>query len=128
MGPKRGYQRKGNTSTNNQTDNTDNTATDDAREWDGKPFDEVTWYTSNLKMLYNEVAGAREFCTSGLVVSDKKVSVISVQHAQAYMDGTLEQGTLNSPFDATTLPDQCTPVAPIVAAPAHLAASRVNQL
>ena len=117
MGPKRGYQRKGNTSTNNQTDNTDNTATDDAREWDGKPFDEVTWYTSNLKMLYNEVAGAREFCTSGLVVSDKKVSVISVQHAQAYMDGTLEQGTLNSPFDATTLPDQCTPVAPIVAAP-----------
>ena len=40
--------------------------------------------TSNLKMLYNEVAGAREFCTSGLVVSDKKVSVISVQHAQAH--------------------------------------------
>ena len=79
MGPKRGYQRKGNTSTNNQTDNTDNTATDDAREWDGKPFDEVTWYSSNLKMLYNEVAGAREYCTSGLIVSDKKVSVISVQ-------------------------------------------------
>jgi hypothetical protein len=78
MGPKRGFQRKGNTSTNNQTDNTDNTATDDAREWDGMPFHEVTWFTGNLKMLYKEVPGAREFCTSGLVVSDKKVSVINV--------------------------------------------------
>ena len=68
-------------------------------------------------MLYNEVAGAREFCTSGLVVSDKKVSVISVQHAQAYMDGTLERGTLDNPFDAATIPVECTPVAPIAAAP-----------
>ena len=89
--------------------NSDKTITT-AREWTGRPYDKPGWFFSNQKTLFDEVDGSREFITCGIVVSDRKVSVKNIMHAQAYMNGTIVRGTLQNPFDVSSLPAVCTDV------------------
>ena len=96
MGPRPGSQRsKGNTSTDktkklHPTQPTDNTI---SKLWTGRPYDLPPWFLLNRRDLYDTVNGARQFVRFGITV-DKKVSVRSLQHAQAYLNGTIIEGTL----------------------------------
>ena len=58
------------------------------------------WYYANRKLLCNKVAGARDFISKGIVTSTEKhgtVFVNNVNHAQAYINGTITEGTLEEP-------------------------------
>ena len=85
---------------------TDSINTDTIRKWTGRPLDEPMWYYGNKKLLFDEVEGARDFITKGVVISEKHgtVYVNNVNHAQAYINGTITEGTLEAPFKLTSLP------------------------
>jgi hypothetical protein len=72
------------------TQPTDNTI---SKLWTGRPYDLPPWFLLNRRDLYDTVNGARQFVRFGITV-DKKVSVRSLQHAQAYLNGTIIEGTL----------------------------------
>mgnify|MGYP006080335089 CR=1 FL=1 len=73
------------------TQPTDNTI---SKLWTGRPYDLPPWFLLNRRDLYDTVNGARQFVRFGITV-DKKVSVRSLQHAQAYLNGTIIEGTLD---------------------------------
>ena len=97
------------------TANTDDNQNDflvTARHWSGSPLEEPPWYYSNKRALFDEHKEARRFITHGIVTSDKGyISVTSLAHAQAYLNGTLTVGTLDTPFLTATLP-ALTPMVP----------------
>jgi hypothetical protein len=74
--------------------------------------------------LFDAVNGARQFIRYGISV-DKKVSVMNLRHAQAYLNGTIIEGTLAEPFSIDKLPalqavaQQTAPVTNTTAAPAQ---------
>ena len=86
------------------------------------------WYYVNKKLLFDEVEGTRDFITKGIVISEKHgtVYVSNVNHAQAYINGTITEGTLEAPFKLTSLPalvavqSVITPTAPGAPAPPPL--------
>ena len=133
MGPRPGSQRsKGNTSTDktkklHPTQPTDNTI---SKLWTGRPYDLPPWFLLNRRDLYDTVNGARQFVRFGITV-DKKVSVRSLQHAQAYLNGTIIEGTLDVPFSIASLPpvaefEQTESVTSTTAAPAQPPPGTVN--
>ena len=63
-------------------------------------------FYANKKTLFDEVEGARDFINKGIVISEKHgtVYVKNVNHAQAYINGTITEGTLKAPFQLTSLP------------------------
>ena len=79
-------------------------------------------------LVFDEVEGARDFITKGIVISEKHgtVYVSNVNHAQAYINGTITEGTLEAPFELTSLPalvavpSVTAPTAPGVPAPPPL--------
>ena len=85
---------------------TDSNNTDTIRKWTGRPLDEPMWYYGNKKLLFDEVEGARDFITKGVVISEKHgiVYVNNVNHAQAYINGTITEGTLEAPFKLASFP------------------------
>ena len=85
---------------------TDSNNTDNFLWWTGRPLHEAMWYYANRKLLYDKVAGARDFISKGIVTSEKHgtVFVNNVNHAQAYINGTITEGTLEAPFRHTSLP------------------------
>ena len=70
----------------------------------------------NLRALFQEIPEARQYIESGVLVGSKTVTVYSLAHVQTYVNGDYERGTLKSPFDFSTLPDECTPISKPVAA------------
>ena len=64
---------------------TDSDNTDNFRKWTGRPLDELMRFYGNKKLLFDEVEGARDFITKGIVISEKHgtVYVSNVNHAQA---------------------------------------------
>ena len=88
---------------NATTDNTDNSVT--ARDWSGRPLDEPAWFYSNLKSLYDEVEDAQLYVEKGIVCNSKgDISVSNLAHAQAYLNDTITLGTLDAPFELSSLP------------------------
>ena len=90
--------------TNDSSTDSDNS--DTFRKWTGRPLDEPMWYYVNKKLLFDEVEGARDFITKGIVISEKHgtVYVNNVNHAQAYISSTITEGTLEAPFQLASLP------------------------
>ena len=70
----------------------------------------------NLRALFQEIPEARQYIESGVLAGSKTVTVYSLAHVQTYVNGDYERGTLKSPFDFSTLPDECTPISKPVAA------------
>ena len=66
---------------------TDSDNTDNLRNWTGRPVDKPMWFNVNKKLLFDEVKGARDLITKGVVISEKQgiVFVNNVNHAQAYI-------------------------------------------
>ena len=60
----------------------------------------------NRKLLFDEVKGARDLIQKGVVISENQgtVFVHNLNHAQAYINGTITEGTLEEPFKLSTLP------------------------
>ena len=85
---------------------TDSDNTDNLRNWTGRPVDKPMWFNVNKKLLFDEVKGARDLITKGVVISEKQgiVFVNNVNHAQAYINGTITEGTLEEPFKLSSLP------------------------
>ena len=89
------------------------------------------WFNVGKKLLYDKVEGARDFITKGTVVSEKHgtIYVSNVNHAQAYLDDAIMEGTLEAPFQLTSLPalyavpPVAAPVAPGAMAPPPLPAA-----
>jgi hypothetical protein len=109
------------------TQPTDNTI---SKLWTGRPYDLPPWFLLNRRDLYDTVNGARQFVRFGITV-DKKVSVRSLQHAQAYLNGTIIEGTLDVPFSIASLPpvaefEQTESVTSTTAAPAQPPPGTVN--
>ena len=75
--------------------------TDNFLWWTGRPLHEAMWYYANRKLLCDKVAGARDFISKGIVTSEKHgtVFVNNVNHAQAYINGTITEGTLEAPLN-----------------------------
>jgi len=126
MGPKPGTQRgRGNTSTDKKPTASDNTTDSSiSRQWTGRPYDKPAWFLLNRRDLFDAVIGARQFIRYGISV-DKKVSVMNLRHAQAYLNETIIEGTLAEPFSIDKLPalqavaQQTAPVTTTTAAPAQ---------
>ena len=95
MGPKPGTQRgRGNTSTDKKPTASDNTTDSSiSKLWTGRPYDKPAWFLLNRRDLFDAVNGARQFIRFGISV-EKKVSVKSLRHAQAYLNGTIIEGRL----------------------------------
>ena len=106
---------------------------DKLRYWNGKAMDEPLYYYGNKELLYEELRGSREFIKNGTVTGDRKISVRSVAHAQQIIQATIAAGTLDAPFNHTTIPaapveqDKPLTAAPIVGA-AVVAAERIVPL
>ena len=100
----------------NQTDITNTRTPEQERQWDGQPYQKMAWYMLNSRALLQEIPEARQFIESGVLVGSKTVTVYSLAHAQAYINGDYARGTLKAPFDFSTLPAQCTPISTPVAA------------
>jgi len=115
MAPKRAN-RSDQNNTVSQTDISNTRTTEQERQWDGQPYQKVSWYMLNLRALFQEIPEARQYIESGVLVGSKTVTVYSLAHVQAYVNGNYERGTLKSPFDFSTLPDECTPISKPVAA------------
>ena len=104
MGPKPGTQRgRGNTSTDKKPTASDTTDSSISKLWTGRPYDKPAWFLLNRRDLFDAVIGARQFIRYGISV-DKKVSVMNLRHAQAYLNGTIIEGTLDVPFSIASLP------------------------
>ena len=100
------------TGNTNNTVNREEDFIEAARNWSGSPLDEPPWYYANKRALFDELKAARRYVTHGIVTSDKgHISVMSLEHGQAYLNGTLTVGTIDAPFRTATLP-ALTPVAP----------------
>ena len=97
----------------------------------GRPLDKPMWFNVGKKPLYDKVEGARDFITKGTVVSEKHgtIYVSNVNHAQAYLDDAIMEGTLEAPFVLASLPalyavpPVAAPVAPGSMAPPPLPAA-----
>ena len=70
---------------------TDSDTNDTFRKWTGRPLDKPMWYFINKKLLHDEVDGSRDFINKEIVISEKHgtVYVNNVNHAQAYLNGTI---------------------------------------
>ena len=115
MAPKRAN-RSDQNNTVSTTDISNTRTTEQERQWDGQPYQKVSWYMLNLRALFQEIPEARQYIESGVLVGSKTVTVYSLAHVQTYVNGDYERGTLKSPFDFSTLPDECTPISKPVAA------------
>ena len=126
-------QAKDSASTDIQPDNSAINEIDAMRYWNGKAMDEPLYYYGNKELLFEELRGAREFIKNGTVTGDRKISVRSVAHAQQIIQGAIALGTLDAPFNHSTLPpapveqDKPLTAAPIVGA-AAIAAERIVPL
>ena len=85
---------------------TDSDNTDNLRNWTGRPVDKPMWFHVNKKLLFDEVKGARDLIQKGVVISENQgtVFVHNLNHAQAYINGTITEGTLEEPFNLSSLP------------------------
>ena len=115
MAPKRANRSDQNNSVST-TDISNIRTTEQERQWDGQPYQKVSWYMLNLRALFQEIPEARQYIESGVLVGSKTVTVYSLAHVQTYVNGDYERGTLKAPFDFSTLPNECTPISTPVAA------------
>ena len=115
MAPKRANRSDQNNSVST-TDISNTRTTEQERQWDGQPYQKVSWYMLNLRALFQEIPEARQYIESGVLVGSKTVTVYSLAHVQTYVNGDYERGTLKAPFDFSTLPNECTPISKPVAA------------
>ena len=110
MAPKQRANRGDPSNSVNTADITNKHSTEEQRQWDGQPYLKPNWYMRNQRALFNDVEGARQFLQSGVIVGTKSVTVLSLPHLQVYVTGDYVKGTLEAPFDFSTLPDKCTPI------------------
>ena len=110
MAPKQRNRSDPNATVNHHSDNTDKHSDQELQLWDGQPYLKPTWYVRNKRTLYKEIPEARQFIESGVIVGLKSVTVFSLPHLQSYLGGDFTKGTLDAPFDFSTLPEKCTPI------------------
>ena len=97
MAPKRANRSDQNNSVST-TDISNTRTTEQERQWDGQPYQKVSWYMLNLRALFQEIPEARQYIESGVLVGSKTVTVYSLAHVQTYVNGDYERGTLKVSF------------------------------
>ena len=67
--------------------------------YDGSPLNKAAYFVEGRRCLFKHVDCAREYVTSGIVVTSRSTNFYSLKHIQDYISGTLVQGTIDKPVD-----------------------------